>query len=116
MGDAGQDRSAHEFGQAARELGNALGEVTSALTKALGLSEKAVDAGKKWAAHADTPEERDYIVKGVYAMTLIVGDTLRAWSGKLDAAQKAMAGWEVGIVKRRNQTKPRGGEAARSLR
>ena len=69
-------------------------EVTSALTKALGLSKKAVEAGKKWAAHADTPEERDYIVKGVYAMTLVVGEALQAWSGKLDAAQKAMAGWE----------------------
>ena len=79
-----------------------MGEVTTALTKALGLSEKAVAAGKKWAAHADTPEERDYIVKGVHAMTLVVGDTLQAWSGKLDAAQKAMAGWEVGIVKRRD--------------
>jgi len=38
MGDARQDRSAREFGQAARELGHALEEVTSALTKALGLS------------------------------------------------------------------------------
>ena len=116
MDDARQDRSGQEFGRAARELGDALGEVTSALTKALGLSEKAVETGKKWAAHADTREERDYIVNGVYAMTLVVGETLQAWSDKLDVARKAMAGWEVGIVKRRNQTKPRGGEAARSLR
>jgi hypothetical protein len=40
------------------------------------------------------PEERDYIVKGVHAMTLVVGEALQAWSGKLHAAQKAMAGWE----------------------
>jgi hypothetical protein len=38
----------------------------------------------------------------VYAMTLVVGETLQAWSDKLDVARKAMAGWEVGIVTRRN--------------
>jgi hypothetical protein len=86
-----------EIRTAAEELGGALGEVTSALTKALGMSEKAVEAAKKWAAYAGTPEERDYIVKGVHAMMLVVGETLQAWSGKLDAAQKAMARWESPI-------------------
>ena len=94
MDEAERDRVAHDFGDAAGELGKALGEVTSALTKTLGLSEKAVAAAKKWAAHADTPGERDDLVRGVQAMMLIVGETLQAWSARLDAAQKAMAGWE----------------------